>query len=78
MTTMPAEKLGLKNRGSIVKGNFADITVFNPNTVIDKATFTDPHQIAEVIEYVLVNGKVVVNKGNHTGIRSGSVLRHEV
>jgi N-acyl-D-amino-acid deacylase len=74
---MPAEKLGLKKRGSIVKGNFADITIFNPDTVIDKATFTDPHQTAQGIEYVLVNGKVVVNKGEHTGICPGSVLRRE-
>jgi N-acyl-D-amino-acid deacylase len=77
MTTMPAEKLGLKKRGSIVKGNFADITIFNPNTVIDKATFTEPHQTAQGIEYVLVNGKVVIDKGTHTGIRSGSVLRYQ-
>ncbi len=77
MTTMPAEKLGIKKRGSIVKGNFADITIFNPDTVIDKATFTEPHQTAQGIEYVLVNGKVVINKGKHTGTLSGSVLRHE-
>jgi len=78
MTTMPAEKLGLKKRGSIKKGNFADITIFDPNTVIDKATFTEPHQTAKGIEYVLVNGKVIIDKGTHTGIRSGSVLRHQV
>ncbi len=77
MTTMPAEKLNLKKRGSIVRGNFADITIFNPNTVIDKATFTEPHQTAQGIEYVLVNGKVIVEKGKHSGIRSGSVLRHQ-
>jgi N-acyl-D-amino-acid deacylase len=77
MTTMPAEKLGLKRRGSIVKGNFADITIFDPNTVIDKATFTEPHQTAEGIEYVLVNGKVIINKGKHTGDKSGRVLRHQ-
>jgi len=77
MTTMPAEKLGLKKRGSIIKGNFADITIFDPNTVIDKATFTEPHQTAKGIEYVLVNGKVIIDKGTHTGIRSGSVLRHQ-
>jgi N-acyl-D-amino-acid deacylase len=77
MTTMPAEKIGLKKRGSIVKGNFADITIFNQKTVIDKATFTEPHQTAEGIEYVLVNGKVVIDKSKHTGLRPGSVLRHE-
>jgi N-acyl-D-amino-acid deacylase len=78
MTTMPAEKIGLKKRGSIIRGNFADITIFNPKTVIDKATFTDPHQVAVGIEYVLVNGKMVIDKGNHTGSKSGSIIRHSV
>lgn len=77
MTSMPAEKLGLKKRGSIVRGNYADITIFNPKTVIDKATFTDPHQTAEGIEYVLVNGKLVIENGKHTGARAGSILRHQ-
>ena len=77
MTTMPADKLGLKKRGSIVRGNYADITIFNPETVTDKATFTDPHQTAEGIEYVLVNGKMVIEKGKHTGDRAGSILRHQ-
>jgi len=74
MTTMPSEQLGLKNCCSIVKDNFADIAIFNPNTVIDKATFTEPHQTAQGIEYVLDNGKIVINKGKHTGIFPGSVL----
>ncbi len=78
MTTMPATKLGLKNRGAIIRGNFADITIFDPETVIDKATFTDPHQTAQGIEYVLVNGKLVIDKGKHTGEKSGSILRHLV
>ena len=78
MTTMPAEKLGLEKRGSIIKGNYADITIFNPETVIDKATFTEPHQVAKGIEYVLVNGKLVIDQGRHTGELSGTVLRHQV
>jgi N-acyl-D-amino-acid deacylase len=78
MTSMPAKKLGIKNRGSLIKGNFADITIFNPKTIIDTATFTEPHQTAEGIEYVLVNGKIVINKSKHTGIFPGRVLRHEV
>jgi N-acyl-D-amino-acid deacylase len=77
MTTMPAEKIGLKKRGSIVRGNFADITIFDSKTIIDKATFTDPHQTAVGIEYVLVNGKLVIDKGKHTGRRAGNILRHE-
>ena len=65
-----------KKRGSIQKGYYADITVFNPETVIDKATFVDPHQTAEGIEYVLVNGVITVDRGKHTGRRGGEVLRH--
>jgi len=78
MTSMPAEKLGLKNRGILKTGNYADITIFNPKTIIDKATFTDPHQTARGIEYVMVNGQLAINKGAHTDIRSGRILRHQV
>jgi N-acyl-D-amino-acid deacylase len=78
MTSMPAEKLGLKNRGIIKKGYYADITVFDPEKVSDNATFTNPHQTASGIEYVLVNGQVVVNKGIHTSSRPGKILRHQV
>ena len=77
MTTMPATKLGLKDRGALVRGYFADITIFDPETVIDKATFTEPHQTAQGIEYVLVNGKLVLDKGKHTSAKSGSILRHQ-
>lgn len=75
MTAMPAEKLGLKDRGTLEKGKVADITIFNPETVIDRATFTDPHRYAKGIDYVLVNGKVTVEKGNHTGASAGRILR---
>jgi N-acyl-D-amino-acid deacylase len=74
---MPAEKLGLKGRGQIKKGYFADLTVFNPDTVIDKATFTDPHQPAQGIMYVFVNGKLTVDNGRHTGRYAGKILRHQ-
>lgn len=77
MTSMSAEKLGLKARGVIRKNYYGDITIFNPATVIDKATFVDPHQYAAGIEYVLVNGKITIDRGEHTGVRAGSVLRHE-
>ena len=76
MTSMPADKLGLKQRGLIAKDYFADIVVFNPETVIDKATFADPHQFAAGIEHVLVNGKLTVRDGKHTKALAGSVLRH--
>ena len=72
---MPAEKLSFKNRGFIKKGNIADITIFNPKTVIDNATFINPHQFPTGIEYVIVNGKITIDKGQHTGARAGVILR---
>jgi N-acyl-D-amino-acid deacylase len=76
MTSMPAEKLGLRKRGLIAKDYFADIVLFNPDTVIDNASFVDPHQFPTGIEYVLVNGKITIEYGKHTGAQAGSVLRH--
>jgi N-acyl-D-amino-acid deacylase len=78
MTSMPADKLKLKNRGYLKKGYYADVTIFNPETVIDNATFLNPHQFPTGIDYVIVNGKVTVKNGEHTGERSGSVLRHQI
>ncbi|UCC78269.1 MAG: amidohydrolase family protein [Candidatus Zixiibacteriota bacterium] len=76
MTSMPAEKVGLKGRGIIKKNNCADLVIFDPETVIDNATFTDPHKYPAGIEYVVVNGKITIESGQHTGTRSGHVLRH--
>lgn len=75
MTSMPARKIGLRDRGVISEGNFADIVVFDPDTILDTATFENPHQYPHGIEFVLVNGKVSVEKGNFLGIRNGKVLR---
>lgn len=75
MTSMPAQKLGLKQRGQLSKGYFADIVVFNLETVIDNATFSEPHQYPTGIEYVLVNGKITIRQGEHTGEHAGVVLR---
>jgi len=75
MTSLPAQRLGLQDRGLLKPGMFADIVVFDPGRVIDKASFTDPHQYPEGIEYVLVNGTVVIRKGRHTGALPGRVLR---
>jgi N-acyl-D-amino-acid deacylase len=74
MTGMPAAKLALKDRGLLKSGYFADVTVFDPTRVIDKATFTQPHQYAEGIEYVFVNGRMVIEKGRHNGALPGKVL----
>ena len=75
MTGFPAWRLGLKQRGEIKKKYFADITIFNPNTIIDKATFENPHQYSEGIEYVIVNGEFVISQGIHTKEKPGKVLR---
>jgi N-acyl-D-aspartate/D-glutamate deacylase len=63
MTVMPADRLGLKNKGRIAVGADADITVFDPEHVIDRATFENPAQYSEGIPYVVVNGVPVVNRG---------------
>jgi len=75
MTGMPAKRLGLKDRGKVDVGLAADLVVFNPDTVIDQADFMNPHQYAQGIDYVLVNGSVVIDQGEHTGALSGRVLR---
>ncbi len=74
MTSMPAERLRLKDRGRIQEGAFADIVIFDPETVIDRATFFEPHQYPEGIPFVLVNGVFMVDDGNFTENRSGRVL----
>ncbi len=74
MTGMPARRLGLSDRGSIRVGAYADIVVFDPRTVKDQATFTDPHQYPVGIETVIVNGTVAVEDSKPTGVRAGRVL----
>ena len=75
MTGMPAERLNLKDRGLIADGLMADLTLFNPETVIDQATFEKPHQYPLGIPFVFVNGVAVVDDGVHTGAKPGRVLR---
>ena len=75
MTGAPAKKVGFKDRGFIREGYKADITVFNPDTVKDEATFTDPQKYPTGILYVWVNGTVVVKKGKHTGELPGRSLK---
>ena len=78
MTSMTAEKFGLTGRGRIAVDNFADLVVFEPDKVIDSATFTDPHQYTAGIPYVIVNGQAAVSEGEHTGVLAGKVLKYEV
>ncbi len=75
MTNRAAQTFSIKNRGLIKEGYYADIVLFDADKVIDKATFWEPVQYSAGIEYVLVNGKISVEKGRHTEIRNGRVLR---
>jgi N-acyl-D-amino-acid deacylase len=74
MTGLSAKIVGLTDRGLLKPGMAADITLFDPTTVIDKATFENPAQYPVGIPYVIVNGVVVIDKGEHTGARPGRVL----
>lgn len=76
MTSLPASRMGLTDRGQLTPGMHADITVINPVELVDTATFQDPHQHAKGIEYVLVNGRLVVVEGEYTGELAGKTLRH--
>ena len=75
MTSLAAQRVGLADRGLVKPGMYADITVFNPRTVIDRATFEQPHQTSVGIDYVFVNGQRVLNKGQLTNARPGRGLR---
>jgi dihydroorotase/N-acyl-D-amino-acid deacylase len=75
MTSLPAARLGLTDRGKISEGLVADLTIFDPATVKDMATFTAPHQYPKGIPYVIVNGVPVVDAGAFTASRPGRVLR---
>lgn len=75
MTGKPSQKLGLEERGILKKDNFADITIFNPKTVIDKADFENPYQYPQGINYVIVNGQIVVEKESFKGTMAGRVLK---
>jgi N-acyl-D-amino-acid deacylase len=76
MTSFPAQRLGLADRGVLKPGMWADIVVFDPGRVIDKATYLQPHQFPEGIPHVLVNGRIVVKDGRQTGALPGKVLRY--
>ena len=76
MTSLPAEILRMKDRGLIKEGMVADVTVFNPSTLRDTATFDDPHQYAKGIEHVFVNGTIVLNSSKVTGALPGKALRY--
>jgi N-acyl-D-amino-acid deacylase len=78
MTSLPARTMGFRDRGLVREGYAADLLLFDPARVQDKATFLKPHQFSEGFDLVLVNGQPVVDNGKLTGTRSGRVLRHAV
>jgi N-acyl-D-amino-acid deacylase len=75
MTSQNAVKLGLTERGLLRPGNYADITLFDSERVLDRATYTDPFHYSDGIETVVVNGQIVLDQGKHTGARPGRALR---
>jgi N-acyl-D-amino-acid deacylase len=77
MTGLPAKRFGLRDRGTIEPGHFADLCVFDPETVIDAATFEQPTRPALGIHYVFVNGQVALDQGTPTSARAGKILRRD-
>ena len=75
MTGAPAQRLGLVDRGTLRDGAKADLVLFNPHTVDTPATFDDPRQYPVGIDYVCVNGQLVIDNGQHTGALPGRALR---
>jgi len=75
MTGRPAEIFGIKNRGIIKEKNFADIVIFDPATIEDKATIDKPYQYSVGIEYVLVNGEIILDQGKYTDERAGAIIK---
>jgi N-acyl-D-aspartate/D-glutamate deacylase len=74
MTSLAAQTLKLKDRGMLKEGYWADVVIFDPATVTDPATYENPQQYAKGVPFVLVNGAVVIDNGNHTGARPGKVI----
>ena len=75
LTSLPASNLKIKKRGSLSKGYFADLAIFNPETIQDHATFSKPHQLSTGMIHVFVNGEQVLKNGKHTGAKPGRVVR---
>ena len=75
MTSLPAQKFQLKDRGLLREGMAADVVIFNAASVKDLSTYDQPHQFSTGFSYVLVNGKPVLENGKHTGMRSGGTLK---
>jgi N-acyl-D-amino-acid deacylase len=75
LTLLPASNLKIEKRGSLQPGYFADVVIFDPETIQDHATFEEPHQLATGVEHIFVNGTHVLKNGEHTGAMPGRVVR---
>jgi len=75
MTSAPADRLSLQDRGLVREGMFADLVVFDPETIADRATYENPHQLSVGIREVFVNGIAVVREGKVTDAKPGRVVR---
>jgi len=75
LTSLPAGNLGIRQRGSLEPGYFADVVVFDPEAIADRATFEKPHQYAVGVDHVFVNGEAVIMNGGPTGAKPGRVVR---
>jgi N-acyl-D-amino-acid deacylase len=75
ITSFPAQRLGLRDRGMIREGMWADIVIFDPLTIEDQATYANPHQYPKGIHSVMVNGQLVIDEGEHMGTFPGRILR---
>jgi len=75
MTAIPASRFGFEKRGLLQSGYYADLVVFDPDKIADRATWVNPHQYPVGVEYVIVNGQVVVEHGDHTGRLPGKILK---
>jgi N-acyl-D-aspartate/D-glutamate deacylase len=76
ITSLPAQRERLRDRGLLKPGYFADVTIFDPATIIDKATYENPTQLSQGVKYVFVNGQLEYEDGRLTGKQAGRVLRH--
>lgn len=75
MSSDVASRLSIQDRGLLREGMYADIVIFDPNTIGDRSTFEQPHQLSVGVRHVFVNGVGVVKEGNHTGTKPGRIVR---
>ena len=75
MTSAVATRLGMRERGTLRQGAYADMAIFDEQAIIDKATFAEPHQLSVGVKHVFVNGTQVLDDGRHTGAKPGRVVR---